>query len=119
MTAVIAYIIAALSITALLALWFFNAYQVISRKMQDMMYAEEQVRLHREGCRKMRGSFGEPAAVRMLEISEKIYLQTEESYRKMFRKPIYGIPGFLMGFNTLEKKTAGEKRRGTDERIHA
>ena len=109
MTAAISYIIAAISIFALLVLWFINTYQVLLRQRQDLLHAEEQVRLHREGCRQMRESPDEQTALRMLETSRKIYLQIEKKYMATLRKPHYRIPGYLMGFRSTEKSGSGKE----------
>jgi rubrerythrin len=101
MTASISYFIAGISIFALLTLWFFNAYQVLSRKRKDVRQAENQVRLHREGCLQMRGSSDEQAAMRILEISSRIYMYIEKSYNETFSKSIYRFPGLLMGFRMV------------------
>lgn len=109
MTTGISYGIAVISTVALIALWFLNTYQVISRKRQDMMHAEEQVRLHREGFRQMRGSVDEQSSLRMLETSEKVYMQIEKSYHLTLRKPFYRIPGLLMGFRRAENNREEKK----------
>lgn len=80
-----------------------------------MLQAEEQVRFHQEECLQMRGKPDEKAAQRMFETSFQIYLLIEKSYNETLRKPIYQVPGLLMGFrigerlkidhNTKEKQT--------------
>lgn len=103
MTAAIPYFIAAISTIALLTLWFLNAYQVLSRKKQDVLHAEEQVRLLRECFNKMRNSPEEASAGRMLETSIQIYTQIEKYYNETLRKPICRFPGLLMGFREAEE----------------
>ncbi|MDD3169527.1 MAG: hypothetical protein PHC91_08740 [Eubacteriales bacterium] len=110
MTAVLSYFIATISILALFALWFINAYQVISSKKQDLIQAEDQVRLHREGYHQQSGSPDEQAAMRMLETSKTIYLRIENSFHETLQKPFYRIPGFLMGFRKEENNR--EKKEG-------
>lgn len=102
MTAVLSYAIACVSTFALLALWFMNAYQVISRKRQDLIHAEEQVRLLCECFNKVRNSSYETSAEKMLETSNQIYAQIEKSYNETLQKPFYRVPGFLMGFRKAE-----------------
>ncbi len=102
MTAVISYFVAAISIVTLLILWFLNVHKVLSRKKEDILRAQDHVRLHREGCSQMRGSPNEKTAARMLETSKKIYLQIEKSYRETLKKPLYLLPGLLMGFRMAE-----------------
>lgn len=103
MVAAISYLITAISTLALLALWFINAYQVIFREMQDLIQAEEQVRLLRECFDKKRNSPDEASAERMLETSMHIYTRIEKSYNQTLKKPVYRIPGFLMGFRRAER----------------
>jgi len=102
MTAAISYFIAGASTFALLALWFLNAYQALSRKKQDVLHAEEQVRLLRKCFDKMRNSPEEVSAVRMLKTSIQIYSQIEKCYNETFRKPVWRIPGIIMGFRKVE-----------------
>lgn len=102
MTAFIFYFIGTISIFALFAIWLINAYQVISSKKQDLLQAEDQVRLHREGYYQLSGSADEQAAVRMFETSKSIYLQVEKRYNETLRKPIYRIPAIVMGFRKAE-----------------
>lgn len=102
MTAAISYFIAGVSTFALLAFWFLNAYQSLSRKKKDVFHAEEQVRLLRECFDKMKNSPEEASAGRMLETSIQIYTQIEKHYNETLRKPICRFPGFLMGFRKAE-----------------
>jgi DNA-directed RNA polymerase subunit RPC12/RpoP len=102
MTAAISYFIAGVSTFTLFVLWFLNAYQVLSRKKQDVLHAEEQVRLLRECFYKMRNSPEEASAGRMLETSIQIYIQVEKIYNETLLKPICRVPGFLMGFRKVE-----------------
>jgi rubrerythrin len=102
MTAAISYFIAGVSTFTLLALWFINAYQVLSRKKQDVIHAEEQVGLLQECFYKMRNSQEEASAGRMLETSIQIYTQIEKYYNETLLKPICRVPGFLMGFRKVE-----------------
>lgn len=104
MTAVISYFVAAISMFALFALWFIYAYKVICSKKQDLIQAEEQVRLHREGYHQQNESPDDQVALRMLETSKAIYLQIENTYNETLRKPIYRIPASIMGFRRVEQQ---------------
>lgn len=99
----ISYFIAIMSIVVLLTFWFLNTYSLLSRKKEDMLQAEVQVRFHREECQQMRGKPDEKAAQRMLETSFQIYLLIEKSYNETLWKPIYHVPGILMGFRIAER----------------
>ncbi len=102
MTAAISYFIAGVSTFALLALWFLNAYQALSRKKQDVLHAEEQVGLLRDCLDKMRNSPEEASARKMLETSIQIYTQIEKCYNETLQKQAWRIPGLLMGFRKAE-----------------
>jgi DNA-directed RNA polymerase subunit RPC12/RpoP len=101
-TTLISYLVAAISIAAFLALWFLNAHKILTRKRDDLLHAEEQVRLHQEGCRQRRGSPDEQTAMRMLETSREIYLQIAKSYHDTLKSPLSFLPGLLMGFRKKE-----------------
>lgn len=104
MTIVIAYFIAAISTVALFTLLFFNAYRILSRKRGEVRNAEENVRLLQDCFNGMRNTPDEISARRMLETSTQIYKQIERSYNETLGKPIYKLPGFLMGFRKAEEK---------------
>lgn len=107
MATVISTILGSVSMTALLMVWFLHTYQVLSRKKQDLIYADEQVRLLRESFREAKSGPHEASASKMLETSRGICKQIEGSYNETLQKPIYRIPGFLMGFRsgeTIRKK---------------
>lgn len=106
MTVAIAYFIAAISIAALLALLFFNAYAVLSQKREAVRNAEDNVRLLQDCFNGMRNTPDEISARRMLKTSTQIYTQIEERYNETLRKPIYRVPGFLMGFRKAERQNA-------------
>lgn len=99
----IAYFIAGFSTAALLTLLFFNAYAVLSRKREDVRNAEDNVRLLQNCFNGMRNTPDEVTARRMLKTSIQIYTQIEKCYNETLRKPVYRIPGFLMGFRRAER----------------
>lgn len=103
MTITIAYFIAGFSTAALLTVLFFNAYAVLSRKREDVRNAEDNVRLLEECFDGMRNTPDEVSARRMLKTSVQIYTRIENSYNQTLRKPVYRIPGLLMGFRRAER----------------
>lgn len=107
MTIVIAYFIATISIVAFLVLLFFNAYAVLSQKREAVRNAEDNVRLLQDCFNGMRNTPDEISARRMLKTSTQIYTQIEERYNETLRKPIYRVPGFLMGFRKAERQNSG------------
>lgn len=104
MATVISTILGSVSMTALLMVWFVHTYQVLSRKKQDLIYADEQVRLLRTSFREAESGPEEASAGKMLETSIRIYDQIEGAYHQSLQKPMHQIPGFLMGFRK-EKRT--------------
>lgn len=99
----IAYFIAGFSTAALLTVLFFNAYAVLSRKREDVRNAEDNVRLLQECFNGMRNTPDEVPARRMLKTSMQIYTRIETCYNQTLQKPVYRIPGFLMGFRRAER----------------
>jgi len=102
MATVIFTILGSVSMTALLMMWFVHTYQVLSRKKQDLIYADEQVRLLRASFREAESGPHEASASKMLETSIRISKQIEGTYNETLLKPIYRIPGFLMGFRKMK-----------------
>jgi len=94
----IAYLIAALSIIALIVMWFVNVYKALYLKRDAVYKAQEEFKLHQKGYRKKRGSPEEPTAKHMLDTSAQIYEQIAAIYSKTFKHPFYRVPGVLMGF---------------------
>lgn len=101
MDVAIAYFISGLCISALLLLWFKNAYKVLSQKREEVKKAQEEVRLHKEGYQKTIGGIEEKTARHMLETSNQICEQIKAGYNKTLKKPIYLFPSLLMGFKDV------------------
>lgn len=103
MDAAIAYIIAVLSTLALIILWFINVHKVLYRKRDAVYKTQEELRLHQNGFKAKRGSLEELTAKHMLDTSTQIYEQINAAYNKVFKNPIYWVPGVLMGFKNIIK----------------
>ena len=104
MTDGIAYFIAGSSILVLLAIWFINAYRVLSLKKEEVMQADAQVRLLQDGLRQLPDGSDVQAAKKMIETSRQIYLQIENNYNEALQKPLYYLPCILMRFRELHQK---------------
>lgn len=104
MTSIIGYFIAGISTIALLILLFFNAYTSLSRKREDVSNAEDNVRLLQDCFKEMRNTPDEESAGRMLKTSIQIYAQIEKRYNETLQRPLYRLPGFLMGFRKAERQ---------------
>lgn len=111
MATAISMILGSASVTALLVVWFIHANQVLSRKKQDLIYADEQVRLLRTSFREAESGPEEASAGKMLETSLQIYNQIEGAYHQSLQKPMYQIPGFLMGFRKMKSQVEKEEQR--------
>lgn len=101
MDVAIAYCIAGLSTFALIVLWFLSAHKTLYRKRDAVYKALEELRLHQNGYTQKRGSPEEHTAKHMLDTSIQIYEQIRAAYNKAFKKPVYLVPGVLMGFKSI------------------
>lgn len=99
----IAYGFAGLSTFTLMVLWFANAYKVLYRKREAVYKAREELRLHQNGYKEKRDSPEEQTARHMFDTSSQIYEQIRSEYNKTIKKPVYRLPGILMGFRVINK----------------
>ncbi|MDD4493476.1 MAG: hypothetical protein PHV32_03885 [Eubacteriales bacterium] len=101
MADVILYIMAGVSTSAFLTLWFIVSHRELSGKKREVAAAAEQVQLHRSLHSKERGGDNSQAAKRMLDTSYRIYSETARVYNKSLLNAVYRIPGFIMGFRLI------------------
>ena len=101
MEVVFAYGIASLSTLALIILWFINVHKELYQKREAVYKALEDLRLHQNGYQEKLGSPEELTAKHMLDTSTQIYEQIRMGYNKTIKKPIYLLPGILMGFKAI------------------
>lgn len=101
MQIIIAYVIAGISVTGLIALWFAVAFNRLVDKHQEVMAAKEQIKVHYEAYRKERGGQKEEIAKRMLDTSRLIYQESVNEYNRFYSNPMYHFPGFLLGFRFI------------------
>lgn len=103
MTAVIAYVIAIISTTAFLALWFWVVYRELQAKTAMVNSAESQLAACRKNHMQTRGSLKEQDAKSILARSLDIYHQSIMLFNQTLQKPGHRIPGFLMGFRLMKE----------------
>lgn len=98
MAAIIAYSMAGISTVAFITLWFTTSYRELSLKRQEVVSAKEQVEMHLSLYMQAQCSTNAQAAKRMLDTSRMIYGEIVKSYKNTLKKPLYRLPGFVMGF---------------------
>jgi len=76
-------------------------YKVIGQKRDAVCRAREEMKLHQKGYQEKKGMPEESVAKKMFDTSVQIYEQIKLEYNETFKKPIYRIPGVLMGFHTI------------------
>ena len=101
MREIVAFLIAGGSLLALNTVWFLSVYRILSEKRKSALSAAEQVRLHTDGFRQVKGSPQELTARRVLSVSREIFQQIRDGYNQALRRPLCRIPGYLMGFRPL------------------
>lgn len=104
MATIIAYLIAGISTTGFLILWFWVARRELQEKHNMVESAANQLATcHKEY---MLSRDGQEAmdAERIFLRSRDIYLQSVNLYNETLKRPWYGIPGFLMGFQIVSAK---------------
>ncbi len=109
MAAMIACVAAVICAAAFLSLWFTVSYRILMHKFREVEAAAEQIRMHYDLYRQKRGSPNAEAAKRMLDTSRMIYRESQNSYNQVYRKLLYHLPGFLMGFRFMKEKEPKEK----------
>ncbi|MDD2956865.1 MAG: hypothetical protein PHD67_11255 [Oscillospiraceae bacterium] len=111
MPTAIVSLVAILSTTAFLALWFWVVRRELSGKQKTVDAAKAQLAASRQHCMRVRDGPGEEAARQILERSDSIYGQTVRLYNETLKKPWNYIPGLLMGFRARNdtEREGGEK----------
>lgn len=105
-------LLAFLSTTAFLTLWFWVVRRELLGKQKAVDAAKTQLIASRRHDLRARDGPEERTARQILERSQSVYDQTVGLYNETLKKPWNGIPGFLMGF----RKTEIESQGGKDEK---
>ena len=98
------WFIAVLCILAFIALWFTVSFKELSSKRKSLNAIGEQVKMHKMLCMQERGGENDNAAQKILENKLMVYRKVEKDYDALLRKPLYRIPGYIMGFYHNNKK---------------
>ncbi len=98
MTSWIAWMIAGISTTAFLVLWFWEVRRILGSRRSTVESAAAQLAV----CRKkaMDGQ-DDPTRIEVLKRSESIYQQAVAHYNNTLRKPWVWLPAILMGYQKV------------------
>lgn len=107
LTTMIAYVAAAISTTAFLALWFWVVNRELTARKDTVKSAQSQLTACRKKHMQARDGPEEVDAQGILTRSRDIYRQSVMLYNQTLQKPWNRIPGFLMGFRELSKGDDG------------
>jgi len=109
MTSWLIPLVAVISTTLCLFLWFREVRRIMRERKSTVDSAGRQLAVCRERAQKARG---DPAAEAVLERSEKIYRQSVYLYNQTLRKPLIYGPAILMRYRPiLPKGTAKQHRK--------
>lgn len=98
MTSWMIALVAAVSTTICLFLWFRDVRRVMRERKSTAESAAGQLAVYRERARKARD---DPEAAAILDRSENIYRQAVDLYNETLRKPWNCLPAYLMGFRRM------------------
>lgn len=102
MTTMIACVLAGISTTVAVVLWFFVVYRELKTKRNALKSAQYQLNASRHQQIRTRDGPEAQSAHEVLIRSLDIYRQSVALYHETLKKPWNCIPGFLMGFRQLK-----------------
>ena len=91
-------LIAVISVTLCLFLWFRDVRRIMRERKSTVESAGGQLAACREKSLRARG---DPETAAVLERSENIYRQAVDIYNRTLRKPWNYLPAHLMGFHQI------------------
>jgi len=94
-------LVAIVSITACLHLWFRDVRRIMRERKSTVESAAEQLAACR---RKAAGVRYDPELAKVIARSESIYRQATELYRQTLSKPWIWLPAMLMGFRPIPEE---------------
>lgn len=103
-SAALGWFIAGICAAALVILWFSVSFRELSAKRKRLEAMGEQVSIHRRLSMEERGGENDAAAQNILENKRMVYREVEKDYNTLLKKPMYCIPGYLMGFRFFPKE---------------
>lgn len=86
--------------------WFYISYRELSKKRKSLDAIKEQVNFHRRLYMQERGGKNDTAARHILKNKLKVYREVEQDYNALLKKPLYHIPGHVMGFRISDEETS-------------
>lgn len=92
-------LVAVVSTTVCLFLWFRDVRRIMRERKSIVESARSQLDIFRDKAHKARD---DPDAAAVLERSESIYRQAVEHYNRTLRKPWVYPPAALMGFRMIQ-----------------
>lgn len=93
----IPWIIAIISTTAFLALWFWEVCRILRSRKSVVECAAAQLAFNRKNA----GGRDEHTSMEVLKRSERIYWQAVAHYNDTLQKPWIYLPALLMGFRQV------------------
>jgi len=91
-------LIAAISTTLCLFLWFREVRRIMQERKSIVESADRQLAICRERALKVRG---DPETEAVLERSERIYRQSVDLYNRTLRQPFIYVPAVLMRYKLI------------------
>ncbi|MEL1135685.1 hypothetical protein AAC978_10925 [Desulfitobacterium sp. THU1] len=104
MTTIIIYLVAGISTTAFVILWFWVARQELLAKQSTVQSAGSQLIVCHKKYLQSEDGLEEINAKNILLRSQDIYIQSVKLYNQTLKKPWNRIPGIFMGFCMLDEK---------------
>lgn len=100
MTTIIACLVALVSTSAFVALWFWVVRREMDAKQKTVDAAKSQLTASRQQVVRVRDGPDEKKAREIMERSQSIYAQAVVLYNETLRKPWNAIPAFFLGFRS-------------------
>lgn len=97
------WFIAGLAAMAFLILWFFVGYRALLEKKAGLDAARDHILLHKKLLMQERGSPHDTTAQHILDTRCLVYAAVAKEYNTLLAKPLYCIPGYLLGFRPAPK----------------
>ena len=101
MTTIIACLVALVSTTAFVTLWFWVVRRELYAKQKAVDAARCQLTASRQQMIRLRDGPEAAQAKEILERSQSIYRQAVTLYHKTLRKPWNAVPAFFLGFRPV------------------
>lgn len=97
-SAILAWFVAGICMTAFVTLWFYVSFKELSVKRDRLEAIDEQVQLHRIFYMRERSGENNAVAKNILDNKIIVYKEVAKEYDALLKKPINYIPAYIMGF---------------------